>query len=71
MMRKKIKIDLIMMYIVSFFTTLSWFVLAKSHSYVHIHLNYVLWYFGFVQICLYVIVDKIYLIYKKILEIKE
>jgi len=45
--------------------------LAKSHSYVHIHLNYVLWYFGFVQICLYVIVDKIYLIYKKILEIKE
>lgn len=69
--KNKIKIDLIMMYIVSFFTTLSWFVLAKSHSYVHIHLNYVLWYFGFVQICLYVIVDKIYLIYKKILEIKE
>jgi len=27
---------------------LSWFVLAKGHSYIHLHLNYVLWYLPFV-----------------------
>lgn len=27
---------------------LSWFVLAKAHSYIHTHMNYVLWYFGFI-----------------------
>ena len=46
--------------------TLSWFILAKSHSYIHTHINYVLWYFGFIQICLYIIIKfickKIYLI---------
>ncbi|MNF62483.1 hypothetical protein D3C84_441650 [compost metagenome] len=33
---------------------ISWFFLAKAHSYIHTELNYVLWYFGFVQALLYV-----------------
>lgn len=42
-----------------FITTISWFVLAKSHSFIHTHMNYVLWYFGYVQICLYIILNQI------------
>lgn len=34
---------------------LSWFILAKGHSYLHTHINFVLWYFGFVQVSLYLI----------------
>ena len=41
------------LYVFSFLATVSWLVLAKSHSFVHTHMNYVLWYFGFVQCCLY------------------
>lgn len=37
-----------------FLVSTSWFVLAKAHSYVHTHLNFVLWYFGFVQALFYV-----------------
>ncbi|WP_042886932.1 hypothetical protein [Cupriavidus necator] len=33
---------------------LSWFILAKGHSFIHTHLNYALWYFGFVAACLFV-----------------
>lgn len=33
---------------------LSWFVLAKSHSYVHTHINFVLWYFGFAAAIIYI-----------------
>ena len=51
------------MYLIFLFTTLSWFILGKSHSYIHIHMNYVLWYFGFIQICLYIIL-KIFKIKK-------
>jgi hypothetical protein len=35
---------------------LSWFVLAKGHSFVHVQLNYVLWYFGFIQALTYAVV---------------
>ena len=41
--------------LLSMFQTLSWFVLAKSHSYVHVHMNYVLWYMGYMQFCIYYI----------------
>ena len=51
----------IIMYIVFFLTAISWFVLGKSHSYIHTFMNYVLWYFGFVQCCLYIILKKIFL----------
>lgn len=47
------------MYIVFFLTSISWFVLAKSHSYVHTHMNFVLWYFGYIQICFYIIVKQV------------
>lgn len=56
---KKLNYELMALYIVFFLTSISWFCLAKAHSYIHVHMNYVLWYFGFVQICFYIIVDKI------------
>lgn len=56
--KEKINNELSAMYIVFFITSVSWFILAKSHSYVHTHMNYVLWYFGFVQTCFYIIVNK-------------
>ena len=43
--------------LLSLIATLSWLILAKSHSYVHVHMNYVLWYFGYVQMCLFIIVN--------------
>ncbi len=55
----------IVMYAMFFITSTSWIVLAKAHSYVHTHMNYVLWYFGFVQLCIYVICRKIYAIISK------
>lgn len=45
-------------YIVFGITCVSWFILGKSHSYIHTPLNFVLWYFGFVQICFYVILKQ-------------
>ena len=54
------------LYLVFFFGTASWHVLALSHSAVHVHMNYVLWYFGFVQICVYVIVKQLMLIYSSL-----
>lgn len=44
------------LYILGFIATTSWLMLAKAHSYIHTHMNYVLWYFGFVQVCLYCVV---------------
>lgn len=46
-------------YVVFFVTSISWFVLAKSHSCVHTHMNFVLWYFGFVQSCFYIILKHL------------
>ncbi len=57
--KKKLNIELFTMYVVFFLTSISWFCLAKGHSYIHTHMNYVLWYFGFVQICIYTIVHKV------------
>lgn len=61
---KKVDYQLLAMYLVFFVTSISWFILAKAHSYVHIHMNYVLWYFGFVQICFYIIINKIVVLIK-------
>jgi uncharacterized membrane protein YqaE (UPF0057 family) len=36
---------------------LSWFVLAKSHSAVHVHLNFVLWYLGFIPATLDILLN--------------
>lgn len=47
------------LYAVFFLAALSWFMLAKGHSYVHTHMNYVLWYFGYIQMCFYVLVKSV------------
>ncbi|WP_432669213.1 hypothetical protein [Pseudomonas umsongensis] len=39
--------------VITLLCPLSWFVLAKGHSFVHVQLNYVLWYFGFIQALTY------------------
>lgn len=45
----------ICLFIVTLLTTLSWLVLGKSHSYVHTHMNFVLFYMGWVQVSIYII----------------
>lgn len=69
--KKKLNIEMVSMYVIFFFTAVSWFCLAKSHSYVHLHMNYVLWYFGFVQTCFYVIVNKVVDVYRNLQEGKK
>lgn len=62
---KNKKYDNILYYIIYFLAAISWIVLAKSHSYEHTHINFIVWYFGFIQICLYIIVNKIVTLIKK------
>ncbi len=38
---------------------LSWFILAKPHSAIHVHINYILWYLGFIQFGIYYLYKKI------------
>ena len=38
----------------AFLTSVSWFVLGKAHSYIHTHMNFAMWYFGFVQLLFYI-----------------
>jgi len=40
---------------------LSWFILAKSHSYIHTHISFVLWYIGFVPALVFVSLNSIVL----------
>ena len=49
----EIKHDVILL-VLSFLTSISWFVLAKGHSCLHVFLNYILWYVAFVPVALYV-----------------
>ena len=71
--KKKLNINDMLLYVVFFITSISWFVLAKPHSHIHKHMNYVLWYFGFVQICFYIILNHIRngLIQKEKVDLKE
>lgn len=57
--QKKNNIELVALYCVFFVACISWFVLAKSHSLAHGTLNWQMWYFGFVQICFYIILEWI------------
>lgn len=57
--RKEADLGTITMYIVFFIAMLSWLVLAKAHACIHTNIVYVLWYFGYVQICIYTIANKI------------
>lgn len=56
---KKLDIKDLIFYIIFFLVSVSWYILAKSHSFIHTHMNYVLWYFGYVQICIYIIIKQI------------
>lgn len=49
----------ISLYVISLLTTISWLVLAKGHSYIHTHMNFVLFYFGWVQCCVYIILKTL------------
>lgn len=64
-------VEMIAVYVVFFLTSVSWFCLAKSHSAAHTHMNYVLWYFGYVQTCLYVIVNEVVRILRGLKNSKE
>lgn len=61
------KLDLLSfcLYLGGFIAAMSWFVLAREHSYVHISRNFVLWYLGYVQACLYVILRKFLQLFAK------
>ena len=68
---KKDSVKQLVLYILSFITCISWFILSSPHSFIHIHMNYVLWYFGFMQIMLYVILDFIIYIIKYLINDKK
>ena len=57
--KKELNIENIFLYAVTFVIGFSWFALGKAHSYIHTHMNYVLWYCGFIQVCLYISVSKL------------
>ena len=63
--RKKSQLKLVA-FILVFFANASWFILASPHSYIHSHMNYVLWYFGFVQFSFYIIADAIVFILRSL-----
>lgn len=47
---------ILVLYVWTGIATISWFVLGKSHSYAHTAMNFVLWYFGYIQIMFYSLV---------------
>lgn len=47
------------LFVVSFSVPASWFILAKTHSYFHDHLNYVLWYLSFLPAMVYILSDDL------------
>lgn len=64
---KKSEADLtdVKLFIVLLIGPLTWFVLAKSHSFIHTHINFILWYFGFIQIVFYILIVFLYRIMRK------
>ena len=54
MTRKNIDKQYLILYIWFGITAISWFVLGKAHSYIHTSMNFVMWYFGYMQIVFYV-----------------
>ena len=63
--RGELNICHVSLYVICFLGSISWICLAKSHSYIHTHINFIVWYFGFVQMCFYIIADKIFRVWKK------
>lgn len=56
--KQAIGIKVLAVLVVYFLASISWFVAAKAHSWVHTQLNYVLWYFGFIQALAYGVVSS-------------
>ena len=50
--------DLILL-LCAFAGALSWLILAKSHSYAHMHINHIVFYIGYMQIAVYLIIKGI------------
>lgn len=44
---------------VSFIFSSMWFILGKSHSYIHTDINIIMWYMGFMQISFYIVIKFI------------
>ncbi|WP_314113075.1 hypothetical protein [uncultured Solobacterium sp.] len=63
--KKVVNLKDVSLYVITFLTSISWIVLAKSHSYIHTHISFVLWYFGYVQVCLYIIFKKFIQVIKR------
>jgi hypothetical protein len=56
--KKKLKLNNrfdIALFVVTLLTTLSWIILGKSHSYIHTHMNFVLFYMGWMQVSIYIV----------------
>lgn len=47
---KKINLALVVSLLLSILAPLSWYILAKGHSYIHVNINYILWYVPFLLI---------------------
>ena len=58
--KKKDNKEMLVLYIWMGIASVSWFVLGKSHSYIHTSMNFVMWYFGFMQIMFYSIIEMVY-----------
>ncbi len=54
--KKKIDMRIVVLYILTYLGPISWFVLAKGYSFVHTHFTFLLWYYGYIQICMYIII---------------
>ena len=52
--KKDSKRDIIM-YFMFLVTSISWYILGTYHSFIHTHINFVLWYFGFLPMCFYIV----------------
>jgi len=66
--KKKCKKEILVLYIWMGIASVSWFVLGKSHSYIHTGMNFAMWYFGYIQIIFYVVVELILHVIRKVKE---
>lgn len=49
----------LMLLTVYFLVCISWFIFGKGHSYIHTHINFVIWYFGFIATIIYLSLETI------------
>lgn len=56
-MRRRLLLKPMILYSFSYLSGISWYILGKSHSWIHVHINYVLLYICFIPICVYTMLD--------------